>query len=238
MMSSNSKQNVIVINSIHYLPTGSGNKFQYKFQPGLQDRVGVQSLSIFNSFFNISETYGNNLLTFELPCHNPNVSSSAVITAYIGNSVQFTGQVSNPTNIELTGSTISQVTTFTGFVGGAKVPVTKYISGNILRITSGAPALGAGMYLNGTSTRIVSGSNAAGWTLSDSALSPTGSLQSPSTTIFAVGTGNTLWITSTPSAVVPSSGTALTNTSIRSFFPNNNKPVHFASYSCFFNFDF
>ena len=165
MMSSNSsKQNVIVINSSHYLPTGSGNKFVYKFQPSFafssNDKIGVQSLSIFNSFFNISEAHGNNNLTFTFPCHNPNVSSSAVFQGYIGNSVQFTGQVTNPTNIEIAGSTISQVSTFTGFVGGTKVPVTGYISGNVLRITTGTPALTIGMWLNGSSTRIVSGSNA------------------------------------------------------------------------------
>ena len=154
MMSSTSKQNVIVINSSHYLPTGSGNKFVYRFQPGFQfssnDKVGVQSLSIFNSFFNISETYGNNLFTFEFPCHNPDVSSAAVFTGYIGNSVQFQGQITNPSNIEITGSTISNQATFTGFVGGTKTLIAGgYISGNILRITSGSPALSVNQYING-----------------------------------------------------------------------------------------
>ena len=189
MMSSTSKQNVIVINSSHYLPTGSGNKFVYRFQPGFQfssnEKVGVQSLSIFNSFFNISETYGNNLFTFELPCHNPDTSSAAVFTGYIGNSVQFTGQITNPSNIEITGSTISNQATFTAFVAGTKTFVTGgYISGNILRTTSGTPSLSIGQYINGSDTRILSGSNAAGWTLSDSALSPTGSVGSPRRVIF------------------------------------------------------
>ena len=177
MMSSTLKQNVIVINSSHYLPTGSGNKFVYKFQPGFQfssnDKVGVQSLSIFNSFFNISETYGNNLFTFEFPCHNPDTSSAAVFTGYIGNSVQFQGQITNPSNIEITGSTISNQATFTGFVGGTKTLIAGgYISGNILRITSGTPSLSIGQYINGSGTRILSGNNTSGWTLSDSALSP------------------------------------------------------------------
>jgi len=217
MSSNTSKQNVIVINSSHYLPTGSGNKFVYKFQPSVafssNDRIGVQSLSIFNSFFNISDAYGNNTFQFTFPCFNPNTGSSAVFQAYIGNSVSFQGQITNPTNIELNGSTISTVSTFTGFVGSAKTPITAgYITGNLLKITSGTPALSIGMWLNGSSTRIVSGSNALGWTLSDSTLSPTGSLQSPSTTIFATSAGNILWITSTPSAAVPSTGSALTNT--------------------------
>jgi len=217
MSSNSSKQNVIVINSSHYLPTGSGNKFVYRFSPSVafssNDRIGVQSLSIFNSFFNISDTYGNNTFQFTFPCFNPNTGSSAVFQAYIGNSVQFQGQITNPTNIEITGSTISQTSTFTGFIGGTKTAITSgYITGNQLKITSGTPALSIGMWLNGSSTRIVSGSNALGWMLSDSALSPTGSLQSPSTTIFATTAGNILWITSTPSATVPSSGVALTNT--------------------------
>jgi len=216
-MSSTSKQNVIVINSSHYLPTGSGNKFVYRFQPGFQfsanDKVGVQSLSIFNSFFNISETYGNNLFTFEFPCHNPDTSSAAVFQGHIGNSVQFTGQITNPSNIEITGGTISNQATFTGFIGGAKTAIAGgYISGNILRITSGTPALSVNQYINGSGTRILSGNNTSGWTLSDSALSPTGSVGSPSTTIFATAAGSTLYITSVPSSPVPLTGTALTNT--------------------------
>ena len=81
-MSSISKHNIIVINSSHYLPTGSGNKLVYKFQPSFNfssnDKIGVQSLSIFNSFFNISEQYGNNNLTFTFPCHNPVVGTLGI----------------------------------------------------------------------------------------------------------------------------------------------------------------
>ena len=174
MMSSNSaEQNVIVVNSSHFLPTGGSNKLVYKFQPSFQfssnDKIGVQSLSIFNSFFNISETYGKNQFTFTFPCFNPNTGSSVVMQAYIGNSVQFQGQIiANPTNIKITGSTISQTLTFTGFVAGSKTLVTGYISGKMLRVTSGSPNLNNTMYFNGTSTKIVSGSNVLGWTLSDS----------------------------------------------------------------------
>ena len=168
MSSSSSKQNIIVINSSHYLPTGSGNKFVYKFQPSFNfssnDKIGVQSLSIFNSFFNISEQYGNNNLTFTFPCHNPEVGSSATFQGYIGNSVQFQGQITNPANIEITGSTIPQTSSFPGFVGGDKTIFTGYISGNMLRITTGTPALNNTMYINGTGTKIVSGNNASGWT--------------------------------------------------------------------------
>ena len=190
------------------MATGSGNKFVYRFQPGFQfsanDKVGVQSLSILNSFFNISETYGNNLFNFEFPCHNPDVSSASTFTGYIGNSVQFQRQITNPSNIEITGSTISNQATFTGFVGGTKTFISGgYISGNVLRITSGTPALSIGQYINGSGTRILSSNNTSGWTLSDSALSPTGSVGSPSTTIFASGPGNILFITSVPSVPVP-----------------------------------
>jgi len=216
-MSTNStKQNVIVVNSSHYLATGSGNKFVYQFQPSFyfssNDKIGVQSLSIFNSFFNISDVFGNNQFTFTFPCHSP-VESSAVFTGYIGNSVQFQGQISNPSSVEITGGTISNQATFTGFISGTKTFISGgYISGNVLRITSGTPALSVGQYINGSGTRILSGSNAAGWTLSDSALSPTGSVGSPSTSIFASGPGNILFITSVPSVPVPLQGTALTNT--------------------------
>jgi hypothetical protein len=115
--------------------------------------------------------------------------------------------------VEITGGTISNQAKFTGFVGGAKTAIAGgYISGNVLRITSGTPALSVNQYINSSGTRILSGSNAAGWTLSDSALSPTGSVGSPSTTIFATSAGNILYITSVPSSPVPLTGTALTNT--------------------------
>ena len=215
MSSSSSKQNIVVINSSHYLPTGSGNKFVYKFQPSFafssNDKIGVQSLSIFNSFFNISEAFGNNSFTFTFPCFNPNTGSSAVFQGYIGNSIQFTGQITNPTNIEITGSTIPQSASFTGFVGGDKTIITGYISGNLLRITSGTPVLNNTMYINGSATKIVSGSNAIGWTLSDNGLSPLGSAQGP-VTMFACGPGNTLYATSMPSSPVPLTGSAGTNT--------------------------
>jgi hypothetical protein len=214
MSSSSSKQNIIVINSSHYLPTGSGNKFVYKFQPSFKvssnDKIGVQSLSIFNSFFNISEQYGNNNLSFTFPCHNPEVGSSATFQGYIGNSVQFQGQITNPANIEITGSTIPQTSSFPAFVGGDKTIITGYITGNTLRITSGTPALNNTMYINGTATKIVSGNNASGWTLSDAGLNPTGSLQAP-VSMFACGPGTKLYITNTPSSPVPLTGTTLTN---------------------------
>ena len=105
-----SKQNVVVINSSHYLPTGSGNKFVYPFQPGFNfssnDRIGVQSLSIFNSFYNISAAYGNNNFKFSFPCFNPNGANTAVFSATIGNAVQFEGQITNPNTLEITGATI------------------------------------------------------------------------------------------------------------------------------------
>lgn len=167
-MSTSTRQNVVVMNSSHYLPTGSGNKFVYPFQPGFNfssnDRIGVQSLSIFNSFFNISAAYGNNTFKFSFPCFNPNGANSAVFQASIGNAVQFDGQITNPTNIEITGSTISSTATFTAFIAGAKTTIAGgYVSSNLLRITSGTPALAIGMYINGSSAYIVSGNNTVGW---------------------------------------------------------------------------
>ena len=217
MNSNSSRQNVVVINSSHYLPTGSGNKFVYPFQPGFNfssnDRIGVQSLSIFNSFFNISQAYGNNTFKFSFPCFNPNGANSAVFEASIGNAVQFDGQITNPTNIEITGATITSTATFTGFIGGARVSIAGgYVSSNLLRITSGSPALANGMYINGSSTYITGGNNTVGWTLSSSSLGTIGSAASPVSTIFATPTGNILYVTTPPSAAMPSTGTAVAGT--------------------------
>ena len=217
MNSNSSRQNVVVINSSHYLPTGSGNKFVYPFQPGFNfsssDRIGVQSLSIFNSFFNISQAYGNNTFKFSFPCFNPNGANSAVFEASIGNAVQFDGQITNPTNIEITGSTIQSTATFTGFIGGARVSIAGgYVSSNLLRITSGSPALANGMYINGSSTYITGGNNTVGWTLSSSSLGTIGSSSSPVATIFATPSGNILYVTTPPSAAMPSTGTAVAGT--------------------------
>ena len=58
---------VLIINSSHYVP-GSSNTFQYnlpqstKFLEG--SSVGVVSISLFNSTFNITAARGNNTLTF------------------------------------------------------------------------------------------------------------------------------------------------------------------------------
>ena len=161
-MSTSTRQNVVVINSSHhYLPTGSGNKFVFPFQPGFNfssnDRISVQSLSIFNSFLNISQAYGNNTFKFSFPCFYPNGANSAVFQASIGSAVKFDGQITNPTNIEITGATITSTATFTAFIGGAKVSIAEgYVSSNLLRITSGTPALSIGIYINGSSTYIVS----------------------------------------------------------------------------------
>ena len=217
MNSNSTRRNVVVINSSHYLPTGSGNKFVYPFQPGFNfssnDRIGVQSLSIFNSFFNISQAYGNNTFKFSFPCFNPNGANSAVFQASIGNAVQFDGQITNPTNIEITGATITSTATFTGFIGGAKTAIAGgYVSSNLLRITSGTPALANGMYINGSSTYITGGNNTVGWTLSSSSLGTIGSAASPVATIFATPTGNILYVTTTPSAAMPSTGTAVAGT--------------------------
>ena len=217
MNSNSSRQNVVVINSSHYLPTGSGNKFVYPFQPGFNfsssDRIGVQSLSIFNSFFNISQAYGNNTFKFSFPCFNPNGSNSSVFEASIGNAVQFDGQITNPTNIEITGATITSTATFTAFIGGARISIAGgYVSSNLLRITSGSPALANGMYINGSSTYITGGNNTVGWTLSSSSLGTIGSSSSPVATIFATPTGNILYVTTPPSAAMPSTGTAVGGT--------------------------
>ena len=206
----NSKSNVVVINSSHFVSGNANNKFVYKFQPAFQfssnDKIGVQSLSIFNSFYNISAAQNNNNLTINFPCFNPDSASSAIFQGSIGNAVQFNGQISNPQNIEINGATISQTSTFTGFIGGAKIAIASgYITGNVLKISSGTPALASGMFIGGTTVSITGGNNTTGWTLSSSSLSGTtgyGSISSPSTTIFACPTGNFLYVTSAPSATL------------------------------------
>ena len=215
---SSHKQNVVVVNSGHYQPTGSGNKFVLPFRPAFSfssnDKIGVQSLSVFNSFYNISAAYGNNNFKFSFPCFNPSGSNTAVFSATIGNAVQFEGQITNPNTLEITGSTIQNTNSFTGFVGGAKVAITGYVSSNLLRISSGSPVITTNprMYVNNSSTYIVSGSNASGWTLSDSALGTIGSAVSPSNTFFTTASGNTLYVTSAPTIAMPASGSAVTNT--------------------------
>ena len=215
---SSHKQNVIIVNSSHYQPTGSGNKFVYPFRPAFSfssnDKIGVQSLSIFNSFYNISAAYGNNNFKFSFPCFNPNGANTAVFSATIGNAVQFEGQITNPSTLEITGATIQSTSSFTGFIGGAKVAITGYVSSKLLRITSGTPAITTNprMYVNGSGTYIVSGSNASGWTLSDSALGTIGSSASPSSSIFATGSGFTLYVTGAVTGAMPATGNAVAGT--------------------------
>ena len=137
-----------------------------------------------------------------------------MFSATIGNAVEFQGQISNPSTLEITGATIQNTSSFTGFIGGAKVAITGYVSSNFLRITSGTPAITTNprMYVNGSGTYIVSGSNAGGWTLSDSALGTIGSSVSPSNTIFATGSGSTLYVTGAVTGSMPASGNAVAGT--------------------------
>ena len=108
---------------------------------------------------------------------------------------------------------MSSTVTFTGFIGGAKTAIAGgYVSSNLLRITSGTPALANGMYINGTATYITGGNNVSGWTLSDSTLGTIGSAAAPVATIFATPTGNTLYVTAPPSTAMPSSGLATAGT--------------------------
>ena len=206
-------QNVIVMNSSNYNKQNSnGNSFVYKFPREITfnptDKIGIQSASIFNSFYNITSKLNNNKMSIVFPCNNPSGGSTAVMQCYIGNGVQFTGQITNPPNLEISGSTISASSTskFTGFVGGAKIFFPNaYIIGNvlILKFVNTAPAgVTVGMHINGTSVTItainIAGNGAAQYTLSNSSLNPIGSATTPVNTIFACGTGNNLYITSAP----------------------------------------
>jgi len=205
-------QNVIVMNSSNYNKQNSnGNSFVYKFPREItfnpSDKIGIQSASIFNSFYNITSKLNNNKMSIIFPCNNPNGGSTSVMQCYIGNSVQFTGQVSNPPNLEISGSTISPTFTsvFTGFVGGTKYTLpSAYIAGNVLYLTvaNSAPAqVVVGMFINGSDTRITSKNtvgNLTNYTLNNSALTGLGSSVSPINTIFACGTGRTIYITDKP----------------------------------------
>jgi hypothetical protein len=133
-------QNVIVMNSSNYNKQSSNeNSFVYKFPKEIAfnptDKIGIQSASIFNSFYNITSKLNKNKMSIIFPCNNPSGGSTAVMQWYRGKSVQFTGQVTNPPNLEISGSTIlaTNTSTFTGFVGGTKYSLTSaYISGNVL----------------------------------------------------------------------------------------------------------
>ena len=56
----------IIINSTNYV-AGSGNEFVYTFPSSVKfadgDQVGLQSIAIYNSTFNVSSSLGNNTIT-------------------------------------------------------------------------------------------------------------------------------------------------------------------------------
>lgn len=210
-------QSLIVMNASNYnKQNNSGNSFVYRFPKEIQfnntDKIGIQSASIFNSFYNITSKLNNNKFSIVFPCNNPNGVYTAIMQCYIGNAVQFQGQISNPPNLEISGYTISpsNVATFTGFIGGTKIFfVNAYISGNMLYLVSpnSAPSgVHVGMFINGSSVSITNinnvvngGNTTTSYTLSSSALSPLGSNVSPVNSIFCCGTGNIVYITSNPS---------------------------------------
>ena len=192
----------IILNSSNY---NSNNTFLYKFPSSIDmkptDKIGIQSISLFNSFFNITSALMNNLMTLVWPCYTP-TGTTTVLNGYIENACSFVGSISNPQPCELYGTTITNSGTLQGFIGGTKILVASgYISGTVLKVSSGTPALSVGMYVNGSSTQIVSGANPT-WNLSNSALGTIGSAVAPVTSIFANGVGNILYVTTAPSASV------------------------------------
>jgi hypothetical protein len=208
-------QSVIIINNSNFnKQNNNGNSFIYKFPKQItfnpMDKIGIQSASLFNTFYNISNKLNNNRMSIVFPCNNPSGGSTAVFQGNIGNSVQFTGEIENPPAFEISGSTITTSTRFTGFVGGAKITFTNaFISNTTLTLVSpnSAPAgISTGMFINGTSTRItsiystVNGANTfTTYTLS-STMSSIGSSTSPVNTIFACGTGKNVYYTATIAA--------------------------------------
>ena len=77
-------QNVIVMNSSNYNKQNSnGNSFIYKFPREItfnpSDKIGIQSASIFNSFFNITSKLNNNKMSIVFPCNNPSGGSTSVM---------------------------------------------------------------------------------------------------------------------------------------------------------------
>lgn len=214
-------QSVIIINNSNFnKQNNNGNSFIYKFPKQItfnpMDKIGIQSASLFNTFYNISSKLNNNKMSIVFPCNNPSGGSTAVIQGYIGNSVQFTGEIENPPAFEFSGGTIlsSNTSSFNGFVGGAKITFTNaFISNTTLTLVNpnSAPAgISTGMYINGSSVSItsinstVNGANTyTTYTLSNSSLSPVGSSVSPVNTIFACGAGKNLYATSTGTKVLP-----------------------------------
>ena len=214
-------QSVIVMNASNYNKQNSnGNSFLYKFPKQItfhpMDKIGIQSASIFNSFYNITSKLNNNLFKIVFPCNNPSGAGVAVMQGYIGNSIQFTGEIENPPSFEISGSTISNgAGSFTGFIGGNKIGfINAYISGNTLYLVTpnSAPVgISTGMYINGSNVSITSinstvngGNTTTTYTLSSSTLSPIGSSISPVNSIFACGTGKTVYITSVPTKTLAS----------------------------------
>ena len=232
-------QNVIVMNSSNYNKQNSnGNSFVYKFPREItfnpSDKIGIQSASIFNSFYNITSKLGNNKMSIVFPCNNPSGGQTAIMQCYIGNSVQFTGQVSNPPNLEISGSTInpSNTNTFTGFVGGNKIFFPNaYITGNTLflkNVNTAPVGITVGMYINGTAVSITSINNTVNganttttYTLSNSTLSPIGSSTTPVSTIFACGTGNNLYITTAKHFIIDFTQTNIQSGNQTGFCPGH-----------------
>jgi len=216
-------QSVIIINNSNFnKQNNNGNSFIYKFPKQItfnpMDKIGIQSASLFNTFYNISNKLNNNKMSIVFPCNNPNGGSTAVFQGYIGNSVLFTGEIENPPAFEVSGTTMLQSKTvnFTGFVGGTKITFPNaYISNTTLTLNNpnSAPAgITTGMYINGSNVSItsinstVNGANTyTTYTLSSSSLSPLGSSVSPVNTIFACGTGKNIYITTPGSNSISSS---------------------------------
>lgn len=213
----------IILNTSNYNQSNGGNSFVYKFPTPINfstlDKIGVQSISLFNSIFNITAALGNNFLQLIWPCYVP-TGSTCIFNGYIGNSASFLGSISNPSPLELYGSTVSTTVSLTGFIGGTKVPIAAgYISGTVLKITSGTPALTIGMYMNGSGVSIVSGSGLT-WNLSGSSLGTVGSAASPATNMFACPVGNTLYVTTPPTSSLTASANQtifITGTNIPSY---------------------
>ena len=215
-------QSVVVLNASNYNKQNSnGNSFKYPFPKEItfnpMDKIGIQSASIFNSFYNITSKLNNNAMSIVFPCNNPNGAGVAVIQGYIGNSVQFTGDIENPPAFEMSGYTInaSNAGSFTGFIGGTKIAfINAYISGNTLYLmtaNSAPTGISTGMFINGSNVSITSinstvnaGNTMTTYTLSNSTLSPIGSSVSPVNSIFACGAGKTVYITSVPTKALAS----------------------------------
>jgi hypothetical protein len=145
----------LIINSSDF--NRSNNKFIYQFPVRQQfkkgDQVGLSSINIYNSFYNVSSVYGNNVFTFTFPSTVPIVVSITIPNGYysISDLNYFLQQQCIANDLYCTSTTNSNYIYFTEFVTNS-VRYAGQINLYTLPTSSQASALGYAIPSNATWT--------------------------------------------------------------------------------------